>query len=121
MKFKRQKALFIGIILLALLAVFFRYAGVGIVTSDAPEKADVIIVLMGSGPDRILGAVDLYEQGYAPYIVMVENWQPGYELLESRGVSLPRDAELAASVGVQLGGTGGNIYHLTGGCPQYPG
>jgi len=103
MKTKRQKALFTIIILLALLAVFFRYAGVGIVTSDAPEKADVIIVLMGSGPDRILGAVDLYEQGYAPYIVMVENWQPGYELLESRGVSLPRDAELAASVGVQLG------------------
>jgi uncharacterized SAM-binding protein YcdF (DUF218 family) len=99
---KRKKVLFIGIIILALLAVFFRYAGVGIVTSDAPEKADVIIVLMGSGPDRILGAVELYEQGYAPYILMVENWQPGYELLESRDVNLPRDAELAAMVGVQL-------------------
>ncbi|WP_276619275.1 YdcF family protein [Syntrophomonas wolfei] len=60
-------------------------------------------MLMGSGPDRILGAVDLYEQGYAPRIVMVDNWQPGYELLESRGLELPRDAELAASVGVQLG------------------
>ena len=102
MKVKRQRALFIGIILLALLVVFFRYAGFGIVTSDAPEKADLIIVLMGSGPDRILGAVELYEQGYAPRIMMVENWQPGYELLESRGVSLPRDAELAAMVGVQL-------------------
>jgi uncharacterized SAM-binding protein YcdF (DUF218 family) len=88
---------------LALLAVFFRYAGVGIVSSDSPEKADLIIVLMGSGPDRILGAVDLYEQGYAPCIMMVENWQPGYELLESRDVDLPRDAELAASVGIQLG------------------
>ena len=103
MTVKKKIALFIAIIILALLAVFFRYAGVGIVASDAPEKADVIIVLMGSGPDRILGAVDLYEQGYAPCILMVENWQPGYELLESRGVSLPRDAELAASVGVQLG------------------
>ncbi|ABI68055.1 YdcF family protein [Syntrophomonas wolfei] len=103
MKAKKKKALFICIILLALLAVFFRYAGVGIVSSDSPEKADFIIVLMGSGPDRILGAVELYEKGYAPYIMMVENWQPGYELLESRGVELPRDAELAASVGVQLG------------------
>ena len=102
MKVKRQRALFIGIILLALLVVFFRYAGFGIVTSDAPEKADLIIVLMGSGPDRILGAVDLYEQGYAPCIMMVENWQPGYELLVSRDVNLPRDAELAAMVGVQL-------------------
>ncbi len=50
--------------MLALLAVFFRYAGVGIVAVDSPEKADLIIVLMGSGPDRILGAVELYEQGY---------------------------------------------------------
>lgn len=48
-----------GIILLALLAVFFRYAGVGIVANHSLEKADVIIVLMGSGPDRILRVVDL--------------------------------------------------------------
>ena len=102
MKVKKKRVLFVCIILLALLAVFFRYAGVGLVASDAPEKADLIIVLMGSGPDRILGAVDLYNQGYAPRIMMVENWQPGYELLESRDVNLPRDAELAAMVGVQL-------------------
>lgn len=103
MKVKKKRVLFVCIILLALLAVFFRYAGVGIVASDSPEKADLIIVLMGSGPDRILGAVDLYNQGYAPCIMMVENWQPGYELLESRDVNLPRDAELAAMVGVELG------------------
>jgi uncharacterized SAM-binding protein YcdF (DUF218 family) len=89
--------------LLVFLAVFFRYAGDGIVAVDPPEKGDLIIVLMGSGPDRILGAVDLYEQGYAPCIVMVENWQPGYELLQPRGVDLPRDAELAAMAGVELG------------------
>ncbi len=58
---------------------------------------------MGSGPDRILGAVELYEQGYAPCIIMVENWEPGYELLQPSGAVLPRDAELAAMVGVQLG------------------
>ncbi len=75
----------------------------GIVAVDSPEKADLIIVLMGSGPDRILGAVELYEQGYAPCIIMVENWEPGYELLQPRGAVLPRDAELAAMVGVQLG------------------
>ncbi len=89
--------------MLVLLAVLFRYAGVGIVAIDSPEKGDLIIVLMGSGPDRILGAVDLYEQGYAPCIVMVENWQPGYELLQPRGVDLPPDAELAAMAGVELG------------------
>jgi uncharacterized SAM-binding protein YcdF (DUF218 family) len=99
---KRWKLL-VGVILLALLAVFFRYAGTLIVAEDSPEKADLIIVLMGSGPDRILGAVDLYKEGYAPRILMVENWEPGYALLESRGVKVPRDAEIEAMVGTQLG------------------
>ena len=99
---KRWKLL-VGVILLALLAVFFRYAGILIVAEDSPEKADLIVVLMGSGPDRILGAVDLYKEGYAPCILMVENWEPGYELLESRGVKVPREAEIEAMIGTQLG------------------
>jgi len=100
---KKRWKLLVGVILLALLAVFFRYAGILIVAEDSPEKADLIIVLMGSGPDRILGAVDLYKEGYAPRILMVENWEPGYALLESRGVKVPRDAEIEAMVGTQLG------------------
>lgn len=103
MNLRKHWKLLVGVILLALLAVFFRSAGILIVAEDSPEKADLIIVLMGSGPDRILGAVDLYEEGYAPCILMVENWEPGYELLESRGVKVPRDVELKAMVGTQLG------------------
>ncbi|MDD4436576.1 MAG: YdcF family protein [Tissierellia bacterium] len=63
----------------------------------------MIVVLMGSGPDRILEAVDLYQEGCGDRIVMVENNQPGYDLLAKRGVTLLRDAHLAKSVGVQLG------------------
>jgi len=100
---KKRWKLLVGVILLALLAVFFRYAGILIVAEDSPEKADLIVVLMGSGPDRILGAVDLYKEGYAPCILMVENWEPGYELLESRGVKVPREAEIEAMIGTQLG------------------
>ena len=47
--------------------------------------------------------MDLYKEGYAPCILMVENWEPGYELLESRGVKVPRDVELKAMIGTQLG------------------
>lgn len=100
---KKRWKLLVGVILLALLAVFFRYAGILIVAEDSPEKADLIVVLMGSGPDRILGAVDFYKEGYAPCILMVENWEPGYELLESRGVKVPREAEIEAMIGTQLG------------------
>ncbi len=102
-KVKKFKTLFFVVVLLIILAVFCRYAGVVLVDNDSPQEADLIIVLMGSGPDRILGAVDLYEQGYAPRIMIVENWQPGYELLEPRGAKLSRDAELMAEVGRQLG------------------
>ena len=38
---KKKLALFICIILLALLTVFFRYAGVGIVSSDSPETRNI--------------------------------------------------------------------------------
>jgi len=103
MHLRKRKKLLVGVILLVLLAVFFRFAGILIVAKDTPERADLIVVLMGSGPDRILGAVDLYKEGYAPCILMVENWEPGYELLESRGVKVPRDAELKAMIGNQLG------------------
>jgi len=98
MHLRKRKKLLVGVILLAISAVFFRYAGILIVAEDFPEKADLIIVLMGSGPDRILWAVDLYKEGYAPCILMVENWEPGYELLESRGVKVPRDADVNATL-----------------------
>jgi len=103
MHLRERKKLLAAVVLLVLSGGIFRYAGILLVAEDSPEKADLIIVLMGSGPDRILGAVDLYKEGYAPCILMVENWEPGYELLESRGVKVPRDAELGAIIGTQLG------------------
>ena len=58
---------------------------------------------MGSGPDRILYAVDLYKKDYAGKILMIENWQPGYGRLKALNVFILRDADIAASVGMQLG------------------
>ena len=48
MHLRKRKKLLAGVILLALLAVFFRYAGILIIAEDSSEKADLIIVLMGS-------------------------------------------------------------------------
>ncbi|MDD4592030.1 MAG: YdcF family protein [Parabacteroides sp.] len=99
----KRKRLFVMLLLLALLVAFFYNAGNALVEEQQPAKADIIVVLMGSGPDRVLCAVDLYKQNYAGKILMVENWQPGYERLKSLGVSIPRDAKLAAMVGMQMG------------------
>ena len=101
----KKKILFSGIIilLLMLLSVFFYRAGNLLVEEEKPIRSDLIVVLMGSGPDRMLYAVDLYKKDYAGKILMVENWQPGYERLKALNVSIPRDAEIAAMVGEQLG------------------
>lgn len=101
----KKKYLFLGILLFLLmfLAMFFHNAGNILVEEQKPIRSDLIVVLMGSGPDRMLYAVDLYKKDYVGKILMVENWQPGYERLKSLNVSIPRDAEIAAMVGEQLG------------------
>ena len=48
---------------------------------DELKKADVIVVLLGSIPDRILQAVDLYKDGYGDKIIMVETEKIGNEVL----------------------------------------
>ena len=100
----KKKYLFLGILLLLLLLAMFLYnAGDILVEEQKPVRSDLIVVLMGSGPDRMLYAVDLYKKDYAGKILMVENWQSGYERLKALNVSIPRDAEIATMVGVQLG------------------
>lgn len=74
-----------------------------LVAQDEPQPSDIIVLLMGSGPDRMLGAVDLYKQGYADYIVMVRNMVRGYDLVVSQGVKIPHDTDIAREVAMQLG------------------
>ncbi len=74
-----------------------------LVVEDNPQRSDIIVVLMGSGPDRMLGAVELYEAGYADEIVMVRNMVRGYDLVVNRGVKIPHDTDIAREVAVQLG------------------
>jgi uncharacterized SAM-binding protein YcdF (DUF218 family) len=73
-----------------------------LISQDEPQQSDIIVLLMGSGPDRMLGSVDLYKQGYADHIVMVRNMVRGYDLVVSQGVSIPHDTDIAKEVAVQL-------------------
>jgi uncharacterized SAM-binding protein YcdF (DUF218 family) len=74
-----------------------------LVAEDEPQQSDIIVLLMGSGPDRMLGAVDLYHAGHADEIVMVRNMVRGYDLVVSQGVKIPHDSDIAREVAVQLG------------------
>jgi len=104
---KKPKNLFItlAIILAVLLSGRLSLPSLGtfLVAEDKPQPSDIIVLLMGSGPDRMLGAVDLYKQGYADEIVMVRNMVRGYDLVVSKGVKIPHDSDIAREVAVQLG------------------
>lgn len=104
---KKRKQLWITLVIFSafLLAAILCFLNLGhlLVAEDEPERGAVAIVLMGSGPDRMLGAVELYRAGYVTEIVMVRNLVKGYDLAVSQGVEIPHDTDLAGAVAIQLG------------------
>lgn len=89
--------------LVSLPIIFIPRAGHFLVSQDALQKSDIIVVLMGSIPDRILEAADLYHQGYAKEIIMVETYMVGHTALVKRGVIVPDQAKLSKLAAVELG------------------
>ena len=81
-----------------------------LVVGDPPEKADAIVVLAGSYPDRVLEAVDLYRRGLAPRIILCrEPDTAGFRRLAELGVTVPRPSDLNRAVAEQLGVPAGAI------------
>ena len=75
-----------------------------LITEDPLEKADAIILLGGSVPDRTLEAIDIYKGGYAPLIVFTMGPKPeGYDELIDRGIKLPEGHDLTKLIGLKLG------------------
>ena len=104
---KKPRKLFITLAIILAIFLLGRLSlpslGGLLISQDEPQHSDIIVLLMGSGPDRMLGAVDLYKQGYADEIVMVRNMVRGYDLVVSQGVQIPHDSDIARDVAVQLG------------------
>ena len=104
---KKPGKLFITVIVILSVLLLGRLSlpslGNYLVAEDEPQQSDIIVLLMGSGPDRMLGAVDLYHAEYADEIVMVRNKMRGYDLVVSQGVKIPHDTDIAKEVAVQLG------------------
>ena len=77
------------LILIALSAVYIggcRRAGKWLVKEDVPVHADAMVLLMGSFPERVLQAADLYHEGKAGRLMIVEESMGPYQRLEARGV-----------------------------------
>jgi uncharacterized SAM-binding protein YcdF (DUF218 family) len=103
---KKPKKIFIALSIIIAILILGRLSlpslGDYLVAEDEPQKSDIIVLLMGSGPDRMLGAVDLYHAEYAGEVLMVRNMVRGYDLVVSQGVKIPHDTDIAKEVAVQL-------------------
>src|SRR5437879_1996526 len=109
-----RAALGVAVVLTALVAVALLGAGHLLVVADPlPPRADAIVILAGSVPDRTLEAADLYRAGLAPRVVVTRERLPrGQAALRARGVRLPESDELTVTALRELGVPPGAIVVL---------
>jgi len=100
-----RAALGVAVALAAVAVAAILAAGRVLVVADPlPPRADAIVVLAGSVPDRALEAADLYGTGRAPRVVVTRERLPrGQAALRARGVRLPEEDELTVTALRQLG------------------
>jgi len=85
-----------AVLAMAAVAVLLGAGRLLVVADPLPPRADAIVILAGSVPDRALEAADLYRAGIAPQVVITRERVPrGETALRARGVRLPQTDELA--------------------------
>lgn len=97
---------FAGVLLLALLLGGYAFANLGryLSTEDPLEQADAIAVLAGTRMDRALEAVDVYQRGFAPRIVITRMaTEQSFAVLAERGIHIPADVDNTRDVLRKLG------------------
>ncbi len=115
---RRRKPLMTFLLIFVALATAYiagcRRTGTWLAKEEMPQHADAIILLMGSFPERVLQAVDIYHSGISDSLIIVHENMGGYGALEARGVKVVRTTEQARDASVALGVPPGNIIILPG-------
>ena len=106
--------LVILIFLFAVCSFSCQRAGRWLVKEDLPPHADALVILMGSYPERVLQAFDLYHDGRADRIIIVEESMGPYQILEERGVRVETNSEQAVRSLIALGVSADSIALLPG-------
>ncbi len=107
-----------GIVAVAVLAtiLFLPFAGRVLARADPLQRADLIMVLAGARVERWLEAVDLYQAGWAPRLVISPGQTVAAEAaLRARGVRYPREGDLAHDAVLALGVPAGAVAVLPNG------
>jgi uncharacterized SAM-binding protein YcdF (DUF218 family) len=102
--FSRQKLWLTGILVtLLILIVFaiFRMSAFLVLEKDL-QPAGAIVILMASTPEREMEAADIYHQGYAPMILIVDFSTHNHNLPDSLNRNIPRGKGNVISVLDQL-------------------
>lgn len=103
--FKRLVILLLAAVLLWFLrGLFLRGLASFLVVSEEPRTSQVILVLSGESPARMLGAWDLFQKRYSPFILLTRG--PRYraeEELSRRGIAYANTAEMDRQLLVRLG------------------
>jgi len=103
MKYKISFLFALFLILILYISVC-RNLGKWLVKSGRQVKGDAIVVLMGSIPDRVLQAADMYHQGLAGKVIMVETGKPENDrILEERGASILSNTGQSLNAMISLG------------------
>jgi len=75
-----------------------------LVVSDEMEPSDLIVCLSGAAVERGLEAVDAYNKGLAPQVLIIREVPPdGYEALEKAGIDLPETIDIQRRVLTGMG------------------
>ncbi|MBW6499392.1 MAG: YdcF family protein [Bacteroidales bacterium] len=111
-----MKRLFLLPLLLFILltGLVLHKAGTYLVRDDAKAKGDVMVILMGSIADRVLEAADLYQEGYAGRVLIVEEGMGPVEMLRRRGADLITNSSQCRNAAIQLGIPADSISLLQG-------
>lgn len=91
-----------------------RRAGKWLVKEEVPPHADAIVLLMGNFPERVMEAADLYNEGKAGGMLIVNESMGPYRQLESRGAKVIRTTQQAYEAAVVLGVPADKIAMLPG-------
>lgn len=100
---KRIYILAVVTVILVLAVGSCRKAGTWLVKADNPPHADVMVMLTGSISDRVLQTADLYNEGVATRLWIVEEGMGASRALEARGVKLISNTTQVKSAMITLG------------------
>jgi len=91
-----------------------RKAGTWLVKDDQVHHADVMVLLTGSISDRVLQTADLFSEGVADRVWIVEEAMGANRILEERGVVLISNSTQVKNALISLGIPADNIEILPG-------